>query len=78
MGGASSTSKEVEGMKAQDAYGTLAVHLPTEVIAEVDKIAAREDRSRSHVLRRIIERELRVAPEPSIKFARRSGKGARS
>lgn len=52
-------------------YGTLAVHLPKTVIAEVDALATSENRSRSFILGRIIRAELATAPEPAIHFARR-------
>lgn len=55
----------------EKAYGTLAVHLPSSVIAEVDALAAKENRSRSFILGRIIRAELANAPEPSIRYARR-------
>lgn len=53
-------------------YGTLAVHLPSSVIAEVDALAAKENRSRSFILGRIIRAELATSPEPAIRFSRRT------
>lgn len=59
-------------MKAREkTYGTLAVHLPNTVIAEVDALAIKENRSRSFILGRIIRAELATAPEPAIRFSRR-------